>query len=102
MEQLDAGEVPVESSLIPVYFILTTSLFSICRLITVSVHVAFYFLQEFMLTGMVQSYNAGDAQLEQVGLLEDMRVEWEQVQLLKAHLFERPSPLIGMDEVDET
>ena len=55
-----------------------------------------------MLTDTLQSNNTDDTQLEQVGLLEDMRVEWEQVQLLRAHLFEGPSSLIGMDEVNET
>ena len=54
-----------------------------------------------MLIDAVQSNGADDTQLEQIGLLEDMRVEWEQVQLLRAHLSEGPSSLVGMDEVDK-
>ena len=39
-----------------------------------------------------------DAVFERIGLLEDVRVEWEQTQLLKSLLTRTPS-IIGMDEV---
>ena len=40
-----------------------------------------------------------DALLGRIGLMEDMRMEWEQTEILRALLSEAPSSLVGMDEV---
>jgi len=40
-----------------------------------------------------------DTLLGRIGLMEDMRMEWEQTEILRALLSEAPSSLVGMDEV---
>ena len=54
-------------------------------------------LQECGVTEVVQ--DESDALLGRIGLMEDMRMEWDQTEVLRALLSEAPSSLVGMDEV---
>lgn len=56
-----------------------------------------YALQELGVMEVVQGDS--DALLGRIGLMEDMRMEWEQTEILRALLSEAPSSLVGMDEV---
>ena len=41
----------------------------------------------------------GDSVFDRIGLLEDMRTEWDQTQLLRSLLANAPPTVVGMDEV---
>ena len=56
-----------------------------------------FYSQDFAVTEAVQGDS--DVVCERIGLLEDMRMEWEQVQTLRAFVTEAPSSLFGTDEV---
>ncbi len=54
-------------------------------------------IQEFA----VGEWVGGDSDVvcDRIGLLEDMRMEWEQLQLLESHISDAPPTLVGTEEV---